>query len=141
MCFIGCDKISGTYWTALACLTRDFHPLRFSQIILFACDGSRPCMGRFNARTQGQAYHCTDMRVMASSLPQLVVRPAAAPPIPPSLCWDHGQLTSARLSSRAAYQTYPVDLFNYQGCCQPAQIHLSGGPGPDGKRCRKCVSI
>lgn len=35
-------EISGTHWTALARLTRDFHPLRFSQVALFACDGSRP---------------------------------------------------------------------------------------------------
>ena len=35
-------QVSGTHWTALARLTREFHPLRVSQVALFACDGSRP---------------------------------------------------------------------------------------------------
>ena len=30
------------HWTVLAHLTREFHPLRFSQVAPFACDGSRP---------------------------------------------------------------------------------------------------
>ena len=36
------ERVSGTHWTALARLTREFHPLRVSQVALFACDGSRP---------------------------------------------------------------------------------------------------
>ena len=36
------EQISGAHWTALARLTRDFHPLRVSQITPIACDGSRP---------------------------------------------------------------------------------------------------
>ena len=30
------------HWTVLAHFTREFHPLRFSQVVPFACDGSRP---------------------------------------------------------------------------------------------------
>ena len=36
------EQISGAHWTVLAHLTRDFHPLRVSQITPIACDGSRP---------------------------------------------------------------------------------------------------
>ena len=39
--FVG-RYVSGTDWTVLAHLTREFHPLRFSQVAPFACDGSRP---------------------------------------------------------------------------------------------------
>ena len=107
----------------LAYLTRDFHPLRFSQVTLFACDGSQPRRGCFNARTEtGQAYHYPDMRVVAASPPRLAVRLAAALPIP------HSGIMASSLPhgfpSRAAYQTYPVDPFNLKG-----------------ENCRKCVSI
>ena len=54
------------------------------------------------------------MRVMAASPPRLVVRGAAALPIPPFFRWGHGLLAPARLSFRAAYQTYLVDLFNFR---------------------------
>lgn len=40
-----------------------------------------PHGGRFNARTQGQAYHYPGMRVVATSPPRLVMCPAAAPPL------------------------------------------------------------
>ena len=36
------EQVSGTHWTVLAHLTREFHPLQVSKVALFACDGSRP---------------------------------------------------------------------------------------------------
>ena len=89
--------------------------------------------GRFNARTETRrVYHYPGMRVMAPNPPRLVVRSVAAPPIPPFFLRDHGQLTFTRLSFRATYQTYPVDLFNSQDCCQPAEARRNSGPLPYG---------
>lgn len=98
--FVG-RYISGTYWTVLAHLTREFHPLRFSQVVPFACDGSRP----FKAvSTLGLRLDNRISPICGSSppsQPRLVCARKAAPPIPPLSSWDHGLLNPARLSFRA----------------------------------------
>jgi len=128
------SNFSGTHWTALARLTRDFHPLRFTQITPFACDGPRPHRGRFNARTRGQAYHYPDMRVIAPSPPRLVVRPAAAPPVPPHVGIVAGCFRTAFPSGRISnVSSGPIQFSN---CCQPAQIRRSGKLAENGRSCR-----
>ena len=115
------EQVSGTHWTVLAHLTREFHPLRVSQVALFACDGSRP-LGRFNARTEtGQSY-LPNMRVIAS-------RPATA-----CLCADGCSPYTSLLKVGSwpahshtaflsdAYWTYPVDLFNYRTVASPYKL-------------------
>ena len=90
------------HWTVLAHLTREFHPLRFSQVAPFACDGPRPvCQGRFNARTEAGQSYLPDIRVIAPDQPRSVCARKAAPPIPPFSSWDRGLLNPARLSFRA----------------------------------------
>lgn len=121
--FLICDseleQVSGTHWTALACLTREFHPLRVSQVALSACDGSRPHRGRFNARTETRQSYLPNMRVIAS-------RPATA-----CLCADGCSPYTSLLivgsrpaHSRTAflsdaYRTYPMDLFNFRTVASP----------------------
>ena len=122
------QSISGAYWTALARLTRELHPLRFSQVILFACDGSWSRWDHFNARTRGQVYHYTDMRVIASQTCHgLFVRSVAARPIPPSSRWGHGLPLSARLSLPGRIPNVSSRPIQFPDCRQPAQARLSVG--------------
>ena len=89
------------HWTVLAHLTREFHPLRFSQVAPFACDGSWP------VRTTSTLGLRLDNRISPicgsspPSQPRLVCARKAAPPIPPFSSWDRGRLNPARLSFRA----------------------------------------
>ena len=89
------------HWTVLAHLTREFHPLRFSQVAPFACDGSRP----FKAvSTLGLRLDNRISPICGSSppsQPRIVCARKAAPPIPPFSSWDRGLLNPARLSFRA----------------------------------------
>ena len=123
--------LSGAHRTALARLTREFHPLRISQVALFACDGSRP-KGRFNARTEtGQSY-LPNMRIIAS-------RPATA-----CLCADGCSPYTSLLKAGSwpahshtaflsdAYRTYPVDLFNYRTVTSPHRSTMTDAPVPIG---------
>lgn len=113
------ERVSGTHWTALARLTREFHPLRVSQVALFACDGSRPL---WTASTLGLRLDNRISPICGSSPP--------GPPRP-GLCaggcspytsllkvgsWPAHSRT-AFLSD--AYRTYPVDLFNYRTVASP----------------------
>ena len=85
----------------LAHLTREFHPLRFSQVVPFACDGSRPVKA---ASTLGLRLDNRISPICGSSppsQPRLVCARKAAPPIPPFSSWDRGLLNPARLSFRA----------------------------------------
>ena len=89
------------HWTVLAHLTREFHPLRFSQVVPFACDGSRPIKA---VSTLGLRLDNRISPICGSSppsQPRLVCARKAAPPIPPLSSWDHGLLNPARLSFRA----------------------------------------
>ena len=89
------------HWTVLAHLTREFHPLRFSQVAPFACDGSRPVKA---ASTLGLRLDNRISPICGSSppsQPRLVCARKAAPPIPPFSSWDRGLLNPARLSFRA----------------------------------------
>ena len=89
------------HWTVLAHLTREFHPLRFSQVVPFACDGSRPVKA---ASTLGLRLDNRISPICGSSppsQPRLVCARKAAPPIPPFSSWDRGLLNPARLSFRA----------------------------------------
>ena len=94
------EQISGTHWAALARLTREFHPLRFSQVALFACDGSWP--GRATS-TLGLRLDNRISPICGSSPPgpprPVCVRTAALP-IPPFSKRGHGLLIPTRLSSR-----------------------------------------
>lgn len=113
------ERVSGTHWTALARLTREFHPLRVSQVALFACDGSRPF---WTASTLGLRLDNRISPICGSSPPgppRPVCARMAALPIPPFSKWGHGLLIPARLSSQDAYRTYPVDLFNYRTVASP----------------------
>ena len=94
------ERVSGTHWTALARLTREFHPLRVSQVALFACDGSRPL---WTASTLGLRLDNRISPICGSSPPgppRPVCARMAALPIPPFSKWGHGLLIPARLSSR-----------------------------------------
>ena len=91
----------------------------------------------FNARTEtGQAYHYTDMRVIASRLATACCARTAALPIPPFLWWGHGLLNPARLPFRTAYQTYPVDLFNYRTVASPHRRAMCWCVCADWRLCR-----
>ena len=84
----------------LAHLTREFHPLRFSQVAPFACDGSRPVKA---ASTLGLRLDNRISPICGSSPPgppRPVCARMAALPIPPFSKWGHGLLIPARLSSR-----------------------------------------
>ena len=89
------------HWTVLAHLTREFHPLRFSQVAPFACDGSKPVKA---ASTLGLRLDNRISPICVSSppcQPRPVCARKAAPPIPPFSSWDRGLLNPARLSFRA----------------------------------------
>ena len=93
-------QVSGTHWTALARLTREFHPLRVSQVALFACDGSRPMEA---ASTLGLRLGNRISPICGSSPPgppRPVCARTAALPIPPFSKRGRGLLIPARLSSR-----------------------------------------
>ena len=84
------ERVSGTHWTALARLTREFHPLRVSQVALFACDGSRPL---WTASTLGLRLDNRISPICGSSPPgppRPVCARMAALPIPPFSKWGHG---------------------------------------------------
>lgn len=94
------EPVSGTHWTALARLTREFHPLRVSQVALFACDGSRPLR---IASTLGLRLDNRISPICGSSPPgppRPVCARTAALPIPPFSKRGHGLLIPTRLSSR-----------------------------------------
>ena len=93
-------QVSGAHWTALARLTREFHPLRVSQVALFACDGSRPMEA---ASTLGLRLGNRISPICGSSPPgppRPVCARTAALPIPPFSKRGRGLLIPARLSSR-----------------------------------------
>ncbi len=120
------ERVSGTHWTALARLTREFHPLRVSQVALFACDGSRPL---WTASTLGLRLDNRISPICGSSPPgppRPVCARMAALPIPPFSKWGHGLLIPARLSSRThigrTQWTYSIIEL-----CQPAQARRKGG--------------
>ena len=122
------ERVSGTHWTALARLTREFHPLRVSQVALFACDGSRPL---WTASTLGLRLDNRISPICGSSPPgppRPVCARMAALPIPPFSKWGHGLLIPARLSSRThiGRTQWTIQLSN---CRQPAQARRKGG-GP-----------
>ena len=120
------ERVSGTHWTALARLTREFHPLRVSQVALFACDGSRPL---WTASTLGLRLDNRISPICGSSPP--------GPPRPvcarlslylPSqsgvmaCSFPHG-FPLGRISD---VPSGPIQLSN---CRQPAQARRKGG-GP-----------
>ena len=118
------ERVSGTHWTALARLTREFHPLRVSQVALFACDGSRPL---WTASTLGLRLDNRISPICGSSPPgppRPVCARMAALPIPPFSKWGHGLLIPARLSSRThigrTQWTYSIIE---PDCRQPVQAH------------------
>ena len=113
------ERVSGTHWTALARLTREFHPLRVSQVALFACDGSRPFRA---ASTLGLRLDNRISPICGSSppdQPRPVCARMAALPIPPFSKWGHGLLNSRTAFLSDAYRTYPMDLFNYRAAASP----------------------
>ena len=126
------ERVSGTHWTALARLTREFHPLRVSQVALFACDGSRPL---WTASTLGLRLDNRISPICGSSPPgppRPVCARMAALPIPPFSKWGHGLLIPARLSSRTHIDvpSGPIQLSN---CRQPAHAPPAGGGGEEKK--------
>ena len=120
------ERVSGTHWTALARLTREFHPLRVSQVALFACDGSRPF---WTASTLGLRLDNRISPICGSSPPgppRPVCARMAALPIPPFSKWGHGLLIPARLSSRTHIGR---TQWTYSIIELPAQARRKGG-GP-----------
>ena len=124
------ERVSGTHWTALARLTREFHPLRVSQVALFACDGSRPF---WTASTLG-------LRLGQSYLPRYADH---RPPGPATAClcadgcspytsllkvgsWPAHSRTAFPLGRISDVPSGPIQLSN---CRQPAQARRKGG-GP-----------
>ena len=94
-------------------LTRDFHPLRVSQITLFACDGSRPNEA---VSTLGLRLGKRIIVLIYGSWPQARHSLLCARwPLALYLLSYGGVLASSLphgFSFRAVYQTYPVDLGN-----------------------------
>ena len=110
------------HWTVLAHLTREFHPLRFSQVAPFACDGSRPVKA---ASTLGLRLDNRISPICGSSppsQPRLVCARKAAPPIPPLLVGimacsiPHG-FPFGRISD---VSNRPIQ---FSDCRQPARMH------------------
>ena len=110
------------HWTVLAHLTREFHPLRFSQVAPFACDGPRPVKA---ASTLGLRLDNRISPICGSSppsQPRLVCARKAAPPIPPLLVGivacsiPHG-FPFGRISD---VSNVPIQ---FSSCRQPARMH------------------
>ena len=129
------ERVSGTHWTALARLTREFHPLRVSQVALFACDGSRPL---WTASTLGLRLDNRISPICGSSPPgppRPVCARMAALPIPPFSKWGHGLLIPARLPlGRISDVQWTIQLSN---CRQPAQAAGKAAGLCRLRRCRK----
>ena len=122
-------------------LTRDFHPLRVSQITLFACDGSRPDGA---ASTLGLRLGKRIIILIYGSWPQarhslLCARWPLALYLLSSVGSWPAHFRTASLS--AVYQTYPVDLFNYQTVASPHRPAVGGGSVPNGNGCRNVAQI
>ena len=110
------------HWTVLAHLTREFHPLRFSQVAPFACDGPRPVKA---ASTLGLRLDNRISPICGSSppsQPRLVCARKAAPPIPPLLVGivacsiPHG-FPFGRISD---VSNVPIQ---FSSCRQPARMY------------------
>lgn len=123
--------LSGAHRTALARLTREFHPLRISQVALFACDGSRP-KGRFNARTEtGQSY-LPNMRIIASRPATACLCADGCSPYTSLLKAGSWPARSHTASLSDAYWTYPMDLFNSRTVASPHKSTAVGALVPIG---------
>lgn len=113
-------------------LTRESHPLRVSQVALFACGGSRP-MGR---STLGLRLDERISPICGSSPPgppRPVCARKAAHPVPPfpAGSWP-AQSHTAALSD--AYRMYPVDLFSYKAVASLRGCAAAGTPAWNGVR-------
>lgn len=127
------EQISGAHWTGAGAPNTGLSPPAGLADYPHCLRRLTASWGRFNARAvAGQAYHYPGMRVIAPGPPRPVVSGAAAYPYPPFSKRGHGRPTPTRLSSRTAYQTYPVDLFNYQTVASPHGRAGAGAPVPIG---------
>lgn len=81
ICVIKDCQVSGTYWTAVGTAYTGLLPPAGLADCPFCLRRLTALWSRFNARTQGQAYHYPDMRVIAASPPRLVVRSVTALPL------------------------------------------------------------
>ena len=119
-------------------LTRDLSPPAGLADRPFCLRRLAASQGRFNARTQGQAYHYPGMRIMASSPPRLFVCSVAALPIPPFSkmgSWPATVHTAQRISNVSGR---PIQL---PGCRQPAQSHRFGWVCAEWRRKETCLKL
>ena len=119
-------------------LTRDLSPPAGLADRPFCLRRLTASQGRFNARTQGQAYHYPGMRIMASSPPRLFVCSVAALPIPPFLkmgSWPATVHTAQRISNVSGR---PIQL---PDCRQPAQSHRFGWICAEWRRKETCLNL
>ena len=123
------------HWTVLAHLTREFHPLRFSQVAPFACDASQPVKA---ASTLGLRLDNRISPICVSSppcQPRPVCARKAAPPIPPLLVGimacsvPHG-FPFGRISD---VSNRPIQ---FPSCRQPARRHRDWCIRAEWRQCR-----
>ena len=136
--WIWIDLLRGMFqehWTVLAHRTREFHPLRFSQVAPFACDGSQPVKA---ASTLGLRLDNRISPICVSSppcQPRPVCARKAAPPIPPLLVGimacsvPHG-FPFGRISD---VSNRPIQ---FPSCRQPARRHHDWCIRAEWRQCR-----
>ena len=129
------------HWTVLAHLTREFHPLRFSQVAPFACDGPRPvCQGRFNARTEAGQSYLPNMRVIAPKPATACLCAEGCSPYTSFLKLGSWPAQSRTAFLSGAYRMYPMYLFNFQAVASPHGCIAANAFVPNGE-CRNVSQI
>ena len=125
----------------LAHLTREFHPLRFSQVAPFACDGSRPIKA---VSTLGLRLDNRISPICGSSppsQPRLVCARKAAPPYTSSLKLGSWPAQSRTAFLSGAYRMYPIDLFNSRTVASPHRCTVAATFVPNGGSVEICLKL
>ena len=125
----------------LAHLTREFHPLRFSQVAPFACDGSRPIKA---VSTLGLRLDNRISPICGSSppsQPRLVCARKAAPPYTSSLKLGSWPAQSRTAFLSGAYRMYPIDLFNSRTVASPHRCTVADTFVPNGGSVEICLKL